>query len=125
MLLLFTGAHMDGKETFGIRLREVRLSKGLGLSTLADLAKISPAALSRIEREVEIPSPEFLESLESAGISGIEFKDLFNLAATAEKKQPLSLEEAEKNLPVLFRKNTSKDVSGYDLELLRDKIQRA
>jgi transcriptional regulator with XRE-family HTH domain len=66
--------------SFGRTVRERRIAKGFGLNAFAERLGISPAYLSRIEREQENPPrDELIERI--AAILGVDLDDLFVKAA--------------------------------------------
>ena len=60
----------DLRQTFGVRLRAARLSRGLTQQQLAERAEVSPELVSRIERGSVLPSlPTFVRLLDSLDLS--------------------------------------------------------
>ncbi|MBQ8460314.1 helix-turn-helix transcriptional regulator [bacterium] len=62
----------------GLRIRELRLAKGLKQGELADLLNMERSNLTRIESGKQRPNDENLIKL--AGILNIEIKDLFDFS---------------------------------------------
>ncbi len=66
--------------SFGKRLRELRLERGLSQAMLAERADITTEHVSRIERALVGPSLEVMDRLAEA--LGVEIKALFEFGAT-------------------------------------------
>lgn len=69
--------------SFGNTLRDLRIAQGFGLREVASLVEISPAYLSRIERDKERPPrPETIKSL--AKVLAADPDVLFRLSSTTD-----------------------------------------
>lgn len=76
---------MDEKKIIGLRIKEIRKSKGLSQETLAEKAETSPNYLSRMERGTENPTLDMLIKLSTA--LEIEMWEMFDFGHVASHKE--------------------------------------
>jgi len=79
-------AKVDGMKiplrvTFGQRLRELRLRRGLSQEAFADVCGFARSYMSRLERGVGNPSLDAIQTLADA--LGVEVVELFTMSADA------------------------------------------
>ena len=65
----------DIKKLFGLKIKEIRIKKGLRQCNLADLVDVDPKTISCIESGKNFPSPNLIYRLATA--LKVEPKDLF------------------------------------------------
>lgn len=82
----------------GLRIRELRLAKGIKQSELADMLDMERSNLTRIESGKQRPNDDNLIKL--ANIFEVEIKDIFDFEHTV-KTQTQLLNEITKNLKSL------------------------
>ena len=78
---------MELKKDFGIRLKELRKSKGWTQEKLAEFVGVDTKHISFLETGRNFPSADLLEKLKK--IFDIDYKDIFDLSL-AESKNILS-----------------------------------
>src|SRR5262245_20681008 len=121
---------MKQKETFGERLKQLRLRAGFGLRRFADMIEMKPSNLSAIEHGSRNPptSPAILQKIaEYLGLvegspDWLEFFD----AARVEGEFPADVRHlADRELvPALLRTIDNKQVSDDDLKRLIQEIRK-
>ena len=104
------------KEKFGLRLKELRKSKGLTQEQVAEFVGIEPVNVSKIERGMHFPQPEKIEKF--AIILGVSTKDLFDFEHIKDKKELIkNIEMSLKNFDLKELEFVYKFVS--DLKLYK------
>jgi len=76
---------MDEKKIIGLRIKEIRKSKGLSQETLAEKAETSPNYLSRMERGTENPTLDMLIKLSNA--LEVEMWEIFDFGHVVSQKE--------------------------------------
>lgn len=116
-------------ETFGIKLRTLRLEKGLSLRSFCKEAEEDPGNLSRIERGI-MPPPDSPDKLKHwAEILGIsrteEVRSFMDLADIARGNLPTDLleEEVANKLPLVFRTIRGEQVTEETLKKIAAMIK--
>ncbi len=119
-------------ESFGLRLKELRLAAGYGLREFCVLKNLDPAYISRLERGRHVPpSAEKLEELAVAvGLKPDteEWHEFLDLAAIGAKRIPkdvLDDEETVALLPAVFRTFRNDKVDREKLERLKELLRKA
>jgi transcriptional regulator with XRE-family HTH domain len=119
------------KKTIGEFIRKRRIEKGLTLRRFCLENNLDPAYISRIERDVFIPSKEGnLEKIaEALGIEkeSEEWFAFFDLAYVSKGKFPKDLKDNPafiKSLPLFFRTVRGKKPTKKDLKALVDALNK-
>lgn len=68
--------NLNFNKKLGLRIRELRIVKGIKQSSLADLLEMERSNLTRIEGGKQVPNSENLMKI--ASILGVELKDIFD-----------------------------------------------
>ena len=76
---------MDTKKLIGMRIKEIRRSKGLSQEQLAEKADINSKYLSRMERGTENPTLDML--LKLANVLEIEIWEMFDFGHIVSRKE--------------------------------------
>ncbi len=76
---------METKKLVGLRMKELRKSKGLSQEQLAEKADINPKYLSRMERGTENPTLDMLIKL--TGALDVEMWEMFDFGHVLSRKE--------------------------------------
>lgn len=110
------------KDGFGLRLKELRKSRGLTQEKLAEKLDISPRQLTRIETGDNFPSPETLAKLsyilniDLSSLFDFEWDKEYTVYTTGTDDKPV-IEVSEKNgiIDLMSYRNKNNKKSGIDL----------
>ena len=108
--------------SFGETIREMRQAQEMGLRTAATRLGISPAYLSRIEREKERPpKPELVKRM--ATLLGGDPDLLFRLAESTDPDLAEYIHSTP-NVPEFLRTAKVMDLTSEDFEVLIEEVKR-
>ncbi len=98
---------MDLKKDFGLRLKELRIKKGITQSHLAEITGIDPKHISHIETGRSFPKADLIEKLANA--LDVDYTKLFltshlkNNEALKEQINLLLLKATEEELKIIYK----------------------
>ena len=108
--------------TFGERVRELRLQKGLAQRDLAELVEIDFTYLSKIENDrVSPPSDEVIHNL--AKHLGAAEEELLALAAKVDADELREAVAQDPRIGVLFRKLQSRELTTEQVGRMMDIVE--
>lgn len=111
----FTEATASALTAIGIRIKEIRLARGMTLQTLSDASGLSPSMLSLVERGRASPSIGSLVVIASS--LGVTMSDLVAGDETSEEKlvvrasEPKAIETAQHVIRRVLREDRSRGLS--------------
>lgn len=111
LLGVFMGNNFNSK--LGLRIRELRISKGIKQGELADLLNMERSNLTRIESGKQRPNDDNLIKLSE--IFGVEIKDIFDFEHTIKNQSQLKKEIS----------NNLDDLSVQELNYISNKCYHA
>lgn len=78
---------MNLKKDFGLRIKELRMSKGITQYKLAEIVEIDPKHLSHIETGRSFPKADLIEKMANA--LDVDYTQFFNTKHLKDKKELL------------------------------------